>query len=389
MNWKSLGTKLDEQIFGIALRPSLMTDFALAQSADGSPSLLAQACANQLRNVHGHNLGFIYVTAPLAGALQEIVGILKDRSSIKDWFGTVGFGICSTETEYFGRPAIVALTARLAKDSYRMVGPLSDPSESLLEVDEQFAAAFGVVHGDPRNPRIAEIVATLAKDNGAFLVGGLTASDTSFPQSVGRIVDSGVSGVLFDSGVEVAVGLTQGCYPIGLMHEVTQQDGNILVTLDNRAALEVLCEDLGVAEGVDPRPWLANIHAALPISGSDTGDYLVRNLMGIGLSEGLIGIAHEIAVGDRMMFVRRDAENAAKDLERMLEDLKSRIAVRPKAGLYFSCVARGPYLFKDETHELSAIRRAFGDIPLAGFFGNGEISNDRVYGYTGVLTLFL
>jgi len=119
-----------------------MTDFALAQSADGSPSLLAQACANQLRNVHGHNLGFIYVTAPLAGALQEIVGILKDRSSIKDWFGTVGFGICSTETEYFGRPAIVALTARLAKDSYRLVGPLADPSESLLEIDERFASAL-------------------------------------------------------------------------------------------------------------------------------------------------------------------------------------------------------------------------------------------------------
>ena len=26
---------------------------------------------------------------------------------------------------------------------------------------------------------------------------------------------------------------------------------------------------------------------------------------------------------------------------------------------------------------------------LAGFFGNGEISHDRVYSYTGVLTLFL
>jgi small ligand-binding sensory domain FIST len=37
---------------------------------------------------------------------------------------------------------------------------------------------------------------------------------------------------------------------------------------------------------------------------------------------------------------------------------------------------------------MQAIRRVFGDIPIVGFFGNGEISNDRVYGYTGVLTLF-
>jgi small ligand-binding sensory domain FIST len=30
-----------------------------------------------------------------------------------------------------------------------------------------------------------------------------------------------------------------------------------------------------------------------------------------------------------------------------------------------------------------------GAFPLVGFFANGEISNNRLYGYTGVLTLFL
>jgi small ligand-binding sensory domain FIST len=28
-------------------------------------------------------------------------------------------------------------------------------------------------------------------------------------------------------------------------------------------------------------------------------------------------------------------------------------------------------------------------MPLAGFFGNGEIFNNRLYGYTGVLTLLM
>ena len=32
---------------------------------------------------------------------------------------------------------------------------------------------------------------------------------------------------------------------------------------------------------------------------------------------------------------------------------------------------------------------ALGAFPLAGFFGNGEIAHDRLYGYTGVLALFL
>ena len=36
----------------------------------------------------------------------------------------------------------------------------------------------------------------------------------------------------------------------------------------------------------------------------------------------------------------------------------------------------------------SGIQR-FTDVPLVGFFCNGEISHDRLYGYTGVLSLFL
>ena len=41
------------------------------------------------------------------------------------------------------------------------------------------------------------------------------------------------------------------------------------------------------------------------------------------------------------------------------------------------------------SEELKLIRSGLGDIPLVGFFCNGEISHNRLYGYTGVLTLFL
>ena len=47
------------------------------------------------------------------------------------------------------------------------------------------------------------------------------------------------------------------------------------------------------------------------------------------------------------------------------------------------------------THEVSIVARPaciiqerLGDVPLAGFFCNGEIAHDRLYGYTGVLLLF-
>ena len=41
------------------------------------------------------------------------------------------------------------------------------------------------------------------------------------------------------------------------------------------------------------------------------------------------------------------------------------------------------------TSEAQVVQEAIGpDVPLIGIYANGEISNNRLYGYTGVLTLF-
>ncbi len=130
------------------------------------------------------------------------------------------------------------------------------------------------------------------------------------------------------------------------------------------------------------------IHAALPVSGDDRGDYLVRNVVGVDPDNKLVAIGERVSAGDRLMFVRRDAPSAMKDLQRMLADITMRAAGKPKAALYYSCVARGPNLFGRNSEELMAVQNVLGDdVPVVGFFANGEISNNRLYGYTGVLTL--
>jgi small ligand-binding sensory domain FIST len=45
-------------------------------------------------------------------------------------------------------------------------------------------------------------------------------------------------------------------------------------------------------------------------------------------------------------------------------------------------------LFGEPGAETALIREGLGEFPLIGFFANGEISRDRLYGHTGVLTLF-
>ncbi len=57
--------------------------------------------------------------------------------------------------------------------------------------------------------------------------------------------------------------------------------------------------------------------------------------------------------------------------------------------VYLTCLGRGPNVFGARSADLAAIQGELGEVPLVGFFCNGEISHNRVYGYTGVLPLFL
>ncbi|HEX7968921.1 MAG TPA: FIST C-terminal domain-containing protein, partial [Stellaceae bacterium] len=247
----------------------------------------------------------------------------------------------------------------------------------------------GIVHGDPRDTDVAGTVAALANDASLFLVGGLAASAVAPVQVAGRVVEGGLSGILLSPDIPVVTGLTQGCSPIGPVRRVTEARDNILMAIDDRPALEVFKEDIGELLSRDLKRVAGLIFAAFPVTGSDTGDYLVRNLVAIDVERQWLAAAHRVVPGDRVLFCRRDPASAAADLGRMVAELKRRAGAAPRAGLYFSCVARGPNLFGDSSRELRVIQDALGDFPLAGFFGNGEIAHDRLYGYTGVLALFL
>ena len=130
------------------------------------------------------------------------------------------------------------------------------------------------------------------------------------------------------------------------------------------------------------------IFAGFPIKGSDTGDYIVRNLVGIDPDNKLVAVGDYLNAGDTIMFCRRDIRSAYEDLVRMLRDIKGRLGRPPKGGVYYSCLGRGAHMFGENSEELKTIRQELGDIPLVGFFANGEISHNRLYGFTGVLTLF-
>lgn len=367
--------------------------FKAAQGRGSDWGRAVKACLDELGVLPpGANLGFVYATDALAADLGSLLTFLRERTGIEHWSGTVGLGVSSSGRESYDEPALSLLVCALPPESFRVLSTLRAPGDAVQAFDESWSATpplFGVVHGDPRNAELPAILTGLSQSAPAFLVGGLSASRGDTPQIADRVAEGGLSGVLFSGDLPVASGLTQGCSPIGPVRQITAAEHNVIMEIDERPALEVFKEDIGELLAHDLRRISGYIYVAFPIAGSDTGDYLVRNLTGIDLDKAWLAVGEPVEPGRSLMFCRRDHDAAEQDLKRMLADLKKRSAGQAKAGLYFSCIARGQNLFGSNSEELKLIRQELGDIPLAGFFANGEISNDRLYGYTGVLALFL
>lgn len=357
----------------------------------------AESCLQQIGYISPDvNLGFLYVTDKLADHLKKILDHFRSETGIEDWVGTVGMGICASGKEYYATPAIAALLVSLPEQSFRILPNLQDEDLSGLQDIrgwlQRSERHFSVVHGDPRNGNTPELIERLAAElPGGYLVGGLTSSNGEEPQIANGIVRGGVSGVVMSDAIEVITGLTQGCTPIAGKHVITNCERNVISRIDDRPALDVFYEDIGEILARDLKRAAGYIFAGLPLSGAndDSGDYLVRNLIGVDTEHKLLAIGDLIEPGQALQFCRRDGRSAWEDLQRMLDELKTRCTHPPRGGLYYSCLGRGQNLFGDDSEEIRAIRNTLGDFPLVGFFANGEISNNRLYGYTGVLTLFM
>jgi small ligand-binding sensory domain FIST len=106
-------------------------------------------------------------------------------------------------------------------------------------------------------------------------------------------------------------------------------------------------------------------------------------------------LGDQVTVGEQLVFCERNADAARADLMRMCvalrDEVESHEAPRKQlcGALYVSCSGRGGPHFGAPSAELQWVRRALGDVPLVGFFAGGEIAGRQLYGYTGVLTVFV
>lgn len=390
-------------------------------------------------------LGVVYLTDRYAEHAQAVLDYLSDELlDVNDWVGTVGVGICANQVEYIDEPAMAVMLCDIDPKNYRVfsgVQPL--PS---AQGPDGFVAHTALVHADGHTPDVAELIEELAqRTQSGYVFGGLASSRGPVVQwarssrgavagqgSIGAsgVFTGGLSGVAFDAGVSWMSRVTQGVQPVSAERTVTQAEHNVLLELDDSPALDLMLQDLNISldapqEALNKlRSTLLAVRApAVPSHvtppqrwgmGAHLGeDVVVRHLIGLDPGRRGVAVAERLTPGERIQFCERHMQAAKADLVRICTEIREELEPQeqpyevamalqgnePEAGphvarriagaIFVSCSGRGGPHFGHPSAELQLVRQALGDVPLVGFFAGGEIAHHRLYGYTGVLTVFV
>ena len=373
-------------------------------------------------------LGLLYITDHYASEAQAILDQVRaELPQVTDWAGTTGVGICAHQAEYWDEPALAILLCDLPPEHYRVfsgLAPLPVPAVG------GWQARTALVHAEPHTPELAELLAELAeRTSDGFLFGGLASARGQAPQFAARgdapggCFVGGLSGVALAPEVQAMTRLTQGCLPVSAEHTLTRIDDLVALELDGEPALDVMLRDLGITLD-EPQQAIAVVRQTLaglslpqqPVvdrTGHLQQDVRVRHIVGLDPMRQGIALAEHLQTGSGLVFCRRDAQAARADLTRICAELREALEpesqsleaallqsseaapILPGSGrriagaIYVSCTGRGGGHFGGPSAEMQIIRHALGDVPLVGFYAAGEIAGHQLYGYTGVLTVFV
>ena len=373
-----------------------MNKFFSITSQHGTAQAVINDCVQQCEAAPAEaNFGFIYATDAMSADYRKLLKQCKAATNIEHWVGSIGLGIISTGKEMYDAPAASIMLAEFDDNEFAMVPAISKQEDiaSLLQWPHKFATNFGVIHGDPLNPDTQDLIEALQQqlDNG-FIVGGLTSSRGSHYQVSDEVINGGISGVLFSENVSVITNLSQGCSPVGEKHRLSKTQENAAFLLDKKPALQVLMQDMDISDYQQLEQKAGDVFIGLCIPGSDKSDYTIRNLVGIDANHDIFAINDYLTEGNEIIFCRRNEQTAVDDMQHMLDNIARRLkqipGQTPRGGIYVSCLGRGRDQFGGNCEEIKMIQKTLGDFPLTGFFANGEIHHNKLYGYTGVLTLF-
>ncbi len=352
-----------------------------------------------------------FATHHYAGALEGLGERLQRATGARHMAGCTGLCVVAGATEVEQEPGLALFGALLGDTEVRLnrvvagtdgAGELSFGGGPELEASSE---AGMVLLADPFSfpahlylPRLAE------EFPGVSVVGGLAAGGQGPGQNYlwrdGKSLDGGALAITLEGEVVLETAVSQGCRPVGEPLVITSCEGHLIHRLRGKPAPKVLFDLIGSLPEEDRDLFKRGAHIGLAIDATrshfEAEDLLVRNLLGIHPQENAIAVGDDsLRNGMTVQIMVRDGASASEELRRILSSRAEGWrpdAPREAGALLFTCSGRGRGMFGEEHHDARSIQEHLGpDLPLTGFFANGEIGpvagRPFVHGFTASVGL--
>ncbi len=371
---------------------------------------VAEVCDRTMSKIGGPpDLAVVFISADRAGMCDQIAADVCSRLGSDRLVGCTGESIVGVGREVEGDPAMSLWLARLPGTHVlpmHLTFERTSEGGSILGwpdelMDDWPADCSLLVLGEPFTFP-AELLLEQVNDHhpGVPVIGGMASGGATpgehrlllGPQSM----DEGAVAVLLDGSVRVRPLVSQGCRPIGKHFVITKAERNIILELGGRPALVQLQSVFAELPTREQELVNQGLHVGRVVSEYqdrfEQGDFLVRNVIGADPESGAVAIGDYVRVGQTVQYHIRDWQTADADLQQLLAESRNRSISPTDGALLFTCNGRGTRLFPEPHHDALAIKDALGDIPLAGFFAQGELGpvggKNFIHGFTASMALF-
>ena len=215
------------------------------------------------------------------------------------------------------------------------------------------------------------------------LVGGCAGDDLKMTRTFqfhdDQVLTDAVVAAGIASNAPLGIGVRHGWRRVGEPMLVTSSAENRVYTLDDRPALDVYLEHLGL-DVPDDQEGLARLALTHPLGiGRPGGEEKVRLIRGGDFAERSLSCIAEVPQGALVWIMEGDAESVLEATDAAAADSLAALAGRPPLGLIaFDCIARrsvlGEARIQAEIDRLAALAEG---APVAGFYTYGEIARTR------------
>jgi small ligand-binding sensory domain FIST len=333
------------------------------------------------------DLVLLFVSPQHEDVQRRIIDIATERVEGATVLGCSAGGVIGSDREIEDAPAVAAWAAALpgiAVQPFRLTFqkegdhaiiegleelPAGGEAPVLLMLADPFSFPADVLldHLNEAAPGLPVV--------GGMASGGLEAGRNSLYFNDEILRDGAVGAILTGPGLSAVV--SQGCRPVGETFAVTRAEQNVLYELGGEPAMRRIEELYAAASERDQLLIRRGLHVGTAITETKPelarGDFLVRNVIGVDRDSGAIAVSDLVEVGRTVQFQVRDAGSAREDLREVLGRERATHPGPVAGAVLFSCNGRGSALFGEPDHDVRALRRVFGDVPVAGFFAAGEI----------------